>query len=510
MLNIKDINAAFVHSSTPHLLLTAQAPYFITACNAASLNWYHGKAEELLPQSILADYLNFEELTGISQTQLIRLFEHVISSKTTVKVQEGSDPLPGDILPVNPKGCAIEIYPIVDDQQVVYLVLRIEPLNDSLKREPNGSDQTPLTLPESHQSFSLILDSLSNVIFVLEVETAGVYKFSFVNQAFQVTTGLPVDRVIGSYVHQVIPEPSLSLVLEKYQEAIDSKKQVSWQEVSDYPAGQKTGEVLVEPVFDAQGNCLRLVGIVIDITQHKEAEAKQLRLTQDLYQHNRDLQQFTYIVSHNLRAPLANALGLVRHLPEVPPGTDIFQQYVSNLLVSVEKLDTILKDVNQILSIRDRQNLMPTEPIVLADVCRQVAKDLEAELTACGGTLHITVDQDFTLQASRAYLYSIFQNLMTNAIKYRSVNRPLQIDVSSCRTEGEKVLQFSDNGSGINLAKYENNLFKLYKRFHPNIEGRGIGLFLVKTHVEAIGGHINVQSRLDEGTTFSLHFKTLA
>ncbi len=418
--------------------------------------------------------------------------------------------MPGNKTLANPEKCNLEIYPVIDNQKVVYLVLRVEPLEDSLARDPSGSDKAPLTVSETHQSFSLILDSLSNVIFVLEVERAGVYKFSFVNQAFQVTTGLPVDRVIGSYVQQIIPEPSLSMVLKKYQEAIHNKRQVSWQEVSDYPAGQKTGEVLVEPIFDAQGNCLRLVGIVIDITQHKEAEARQVQLTQDLYHHNRDLQQFTYIVSHNLRAPLANALGLVRHLPDIPPGTDLFQQYVSNLVVSVEKLDAILKDVNLILSIRDRQNLIPTEAIVLADVCRQVGKDLNAELTACGGTLQINVAQDFTLQASRAYLYSIFQNLMTNAIKYRNLNRPLQISITTYRTEKEKVIQFSDNGSGINMAKYENNLFKLYKRFHPNIEGRGIGLFLVKTHVEAIGGYINVQSKPDVGTTFSIHFKTQA
>lgn len=101
-------------------------------------------------------------------------------------------------------------------------------------------------------------------------------------------------------------------------------------------------------MLDAEGNCFLLVGMVHDITGHKEAEARQLRLSEDLYQSNRDLEQFTYILPHNLRAPLANALGLVRHLPNIPAGTDKFEQHFSYLTASIESLDKILKDLNLI------------------------------------------------------------------------------------------------------------------------------------------------------------------
>lgn len=344
---------------------------------------------------------------------------------------------------------------------------------------------------------------------MLDIAGPDLYTFSFVNRAFQVTTGLPVERVIGSYVDDIIPEPSLTLVKEKYQQAIQTKEQVSWQEVSDYPTGQKTGKVSVVPVLEDQGNCLRLVGMVHDITQHKEAEAKQHRLAQDLYQHNRDLRQFTYIVSHNIRAPVANLLGLVRHLPKVEPETAIFQQYASYLVTSVEKLDAVLTDINMILSIRDRQSLVNPEPIALADVCRQAGGDLAAELAACGGGLSVCIDPDLTVRASQAYVYSIFHNLISNAIKYRSSERALQINVFSCRTAKlNEVVQFSDNGSGFDMNRYGNDVFKLYKRFHNTVEGHGIGLFLIKTHVEAIGGYIEVNSELNTGTTFTIHFKT--
>src|SRR5690606_22351102 len=118
--------------------------------------------------------------------------------------------------------------------------------------------------------------------FVLDVEPGNQYKFSFVNQAFLEVTGLSGEMVVGHYVTEVIPEPSLSLVLSKYQEAIREKKQVFWEETSDYPTGRKIGEVNVSPVFDEQGRAIRLVGAVHDLTKWKQAEAA-LAKSQQIY-----------------------------------------------------------------------------------------------------------------------------------------------------------------------------------------------------------------------------------
>ncbi|GAA4431527.1 hypothetical protein GCM10023188_19160 [Pontibacter saemangeumensis] len=508
MLHINEISAAYAYSGTPHLVLSCQPDYTLVAVNAAYCDWCGGTEEDLLHQGIFSAQAAIADLTGLPEERLVQTFQQVVSSRSPTKLKVERFLLPGRKAHYGQRGGLLEIYPIVDNDQTVYLVLALA--------VPGGMDFPDTALsarparpaPTAHQSLEVIFDSLANVLFVLEIEAPGLYRFSFANRAFQVTTGLPVERVIGSYVHDIIPEPSLALVREKYREAIQTKEQVSWQEVSDYPTGQKTGEVSVVPVLDDQGNCLRLVGMVHDITEHKEAEAKQHRLAQDLYRHNRDLRQFTYIVSHNLRAPVANLLGLVRHLPKVEPGTDLFQQYTTYLTTSVEKLDAVLTDINMVLSIRDRQRLADPEPIALADVCRQAGQDLATELAACGGRLSVQIDPGFTVRASQAYLYSIFHNLISNAIKYRSSERALQINVTSYRTaELEKVMQFSDNGSGFDMNRFGNDVFKLYKRFHGSGEGRGIGLFLVKTHVEAIGGYIKVQSEPSAGTTFTIHFK---
>ncbi|KAA5543475.1 sensor histidine kinase [Adhaeribacter rhizoryzae] len=512
MLNANELGAVFAYADSPYLIVSAEAAYPIVAANAAASNWSHFDADKLIHESRVAGPAKFADLLGLPETRLVDLFGQVISTLQAIKIKVEPPRLPDNDLPVNECASVLEIFPLITNNQVTYLVLKVF-LADKILPEPSASEIAHIHLPETQQSLAVIFDSLANVIFVLDVEAPDLYKFSYVNRAFQVTTGLPVSKVVGSYVQEIIPEPSLSLVLEKYHEAITKRKQVSWQEVSEYPAGQKTGEVLVEPVFDAQGNCLRLVGMVHDITERKEIEVNQMRLTQDLYQHNRDLEQFTYIVSHNLRAPLANALGLVRHLPNMPTTTELYQQYLSHLITSIEKLDTILKDVTQILSVRDRQNIDHYEAVVLAEVCEQAKQDLAPELGACGGHLHIAVAPDFIVHGSRVYLYSIFHNLISNAIKYRSLNRVLEINITTINTTPEeKTIQFSDNGLGFDMNKYENDVFKLYKRFHHNssIEGRGVGLFLVKTHVEALGGNITVKSTLNAGTTFTINFKSRA
>ncbi|HLG34724.1 MAG TPA: CHASE3 domain-containing protein, partial [Bacteroidia bacterium] len=127
--------------------------------------------------------------------------------------------------------------------------------------------RTEEIIHEREQSLSSIYNTTADIIFVLEVEKSERYLFSSVNNAFERTTGIPHNAIIGKYVNDIIPQPSLNLVLEKYKEAIEEKKIVRWEETSDYPNGRLTGEVSVSPTFDKTGNCIRLVGAVHDITE---------------------------------------------------------------------------------------------------------------------------------------------------------------------------------------------------------------------------------------------------
>jgi PAS domain S-box-containing protein len=133
--------------------------------------------------------------------------------------------------------------------------------------------KTAEALRQNEQQLASIYNTVGDVIFQLAVESEGQFRFISVNAAFLRVTGLSREAVVGKAVNEVIPEPSLTMVLRKYQQAIEENTIVSWEETSDYPTGRLTGEVSVVPVFDHQGTCTHLVGSVHDITERKRAEA---------------------------------------------------------------------------------------------------------------------------------------------------------------------------------------------------------------------------------------------
>jgi PAS domain S-box-containing protein len=134
------------------------------------------------------------------------------------------------------------------------------------------NEQTSDALRETQQHLISIYNSVADVIFYLAVESNGRFRVVSVNAAFLRVTGLAQEDVIGKTIDEVIPEPSLTIVLEKYRQAIEERTVVHWEETSDYPAGRLTGEVSVTPVFDSAGVCTHLVGSVHDITARTRVE----------------------------------------------------------------------------------------------------------------------------------------------------------------------------------------------------------------------------------------------
>lgn len=492
-------------------------------------------------------------------------------------------------------------------------------------------------LRERENQLSVIFASIADVIFVLGVEPEFNYRFLFVNQAFETVTGIPREAIIGRLVQDVIPEPSLSLVLTKYRQAVETGQAVLWQETSDYPTGQLIGQVRVTPVLDdagvcsqlvgtvhdlttqynteerlrasnerfiyalkattdaiydwdiradtlywgegfeelfgyqlsrnptgfgqwsdyvhfedairtvddlrhtayntgrihwqqeyrfqradgswaivfdrgyiirdAQGQAVRMIGAMQDITERKQAEEQQQRMAQDVYKQNSDLQQFAYILSHNLRAPLANAEGFASLLARVPRQSEEFDTALSHLQTSLQQVGDVLEDVNIILSARDKPVVSEPEPVPVGIVCRQVVHTLAADLERCQGKVSCLMPDALVLPGKRAYFYSIFLNLLSNSIKYRSADRPLRVVIEAYEhPPGHTVITIADNGSGFEMPPVSQDVFQLYKRFHSNVSGRGIGLFLVKAHVDSMGGSIFVHSIARQGTTFTLQF----
>jgi PAS domain S-box-containing protein len=255
-------------------------------------------------------------------------------------------------------------------------------------------------------------------------------------------------------------------------------------------------------VIRQKGRPVRMIGAMQDITELKKAETISLDLIARLQQKNKELQQFAYMVSHNLRAPIAKILGLATLINE--PGeyeqSGNLLQYVSD---EINNLDNVVKDMNRLITSSESGNVK-TEYVSFEDELRLLTQVMENDIRETGAV----ITSDFAVKgvySIKTYIYSIMFNLLSNAIKYRSDNRPLNIHLRTYKNDSLVCISVGDNGIGIDLQKHGDKIFGLYKRFNGNgVHGKGIGLYMIKTQVESLGGMVAVESRPGEGSLFSV------
>jgi PAS domain S-box-containing protein len=249
----------------------------------------------------------------------------------------------------------------------------------------------------------------------------------------------------------------------------------------------------------------------VDISARKKSEENILDsksnlegVTLQLQEQNRKLDEFAHIISHNLRAPVKNIQALINLLDN--------QSEISDYKLIFDKLKNVAKNLGETMNeLMDTlkvktQSHVDLSEIRFKEVLDKVVQSLEGELIVAQASVTFDFNEAPTINYSKPYLESIFQNLLTNAVKYRSPNRKPSVHFRSYMTDNHLELQVTDNGQGIDLEKFGDKLFGLHKTFHTHQEARGVGLFLVKTQVEALGGSISVNSEVDKGTTFTIRF----
>ncbi len=340
----------------------------------------------------------------------------------------------------------------------------------------------------AEQQYRELAESINDPVVLLDKDL----RYLYMNTAAELAGHTP-GRLIGDAAPERVEQlqGAVRRVLENNRKEVFTDEVIRGEErhvleITLYPT--KAGNVLM---------------ISRDVTEGVRAQERERELTRELVQQNEQLQQFGYITSHTIRGPVATMLGLLSLLDRAGTLEGENAALIEGMEQTVHKLDAVIRDLNHILEYKKNINAIK-ETISLSDLAGEVRRLLAAFLEASGATLHLDFDRLPGVFSVRSYLHSIFYNLLSNAIKFRDPARPLTIGVRSWPEAGYACISFADNGLGLDLARHGHYLFGLYKRFHGQVEGKGLGLHLVKTQAEALGGTIRAESREGVGSTFTL------
>jgi len=355
-------------------------------------------------------------------------------------------------------------------------------------------------------------NTLLNALPVAIARHDGEGVITFVNAAFARETGLPAEAATGRRVSELPAFEGAAAWLTALQAVLRSRAPATAEmRCGAAPAFRHYAADLV-PDPPTGGGALSVLRNLSELRQ-SQADLQQSRL---LLQNQQDelvkvsghLETFVYTAAHDLRAPVANLLVLTKLLMGDPdparrgPLLETMQQ-------SVAQLDQTIKGLVEVLEVQSTFHVA-VQPVAFAEVLAAARAELPTETAE--GAAHIEADFAACPEVVyiRAYLQSIFRNLLGNALKYRAEGRPPAVAVTSGRSGGFVTLAFADNGAGLDLPRLGHKLFQPFSRLTTRGDGKGLGLYLIKNMVEKNGGKIRLDSTVGRGTTVTCYLREYA
>jgi PAS domain S-box-containing protein len=354
-----------------------------------------------------------------------------------------------------------------------------------------------------------VITQSKDSILITEANSADhkIPKIVYVNPAFSQMSGYESNEIIGKSPNIFKGPKSDSDELKKLLRAIKNEEECLIETIS-YTKQKEEYWVRFSmiPIFNNEGVISHWISIQRDITDEKKLETEKEHLIRELTQNNKDLKQFSYITSHNLRAPLSNLIGLLNLIEDIPVENTELEEIITGFTKSTHLLNETINDLVKVIIIKDNPS-MQKEEVSLKEVFENVFSQLSFQIELHKPIIKLKFDRVPLLNTNKAYIESILLNLLTNSIKYKSENRKLKISIMAEQIDHKAILTFKDNGIGIDLERNRDKVFGLYQRFHNYPDSKGLGLYLVKSQVETMGGTISIDSEVNKGTTFTITFK---
>ena len=275
-----------------------------------------------------------------------------------------------------------------------------------------------------------------------------------------------------------------------------------------FEAGYQTLSYIISavPLFEKDYSINKILLATQNISEQKKNETEKELLIEELMHNNNDLKQFSYITSHNLRAPLSNLLGILQLLDMSSITDPMSSLLLKNFKDCTLQLNETVNDLINVLIIKNNVNTK-RETLSIPQTLDRVISSVQNTIDNYNAEIHQNFEAFDNVEFNKSYLESILLNLLTNALKYSSPDRKPVIRVYTKKEHDVTKLYFSDNGLGIDIERHKNKIFGLYQRFHDHADSKGLGLYIVNSQIRVMGGEIEVASEVDKGSTFIVTFK---
>ncbi|WP_350287800.1 PAS domain S-box protein [uncultured Croceitalea sp.] len=389
--------------------------------------------------------------------------------------------------------------PLYKNGQVTRLLGTIQDITKQVNAE--------IKTKESEQLLRTLIDNLPLNVFIKDKESRKI----LVNKSECEYLGITnPEALIGKSDFDLYDEEIANISRDEDVHVMKTQKSILGKRtVSVKRDGTSTSFLTSKiPWLDINGNSQGVIGLSLDISEMIQKEDQLRDLINVTAIQNKKLINFAHIVSHNLRSHTANFSMLLDFLINEKEENEK-QRILGMLSHASDNLMDTLENLNEVVDISTNVNL-EKKPLNLNEHLTKVQQNLAGFLHKNNAKITNTITDDFMVQAVPAYMESIILNLMTNAVKYKHPERDPKISFSAKREDNVTIFSIQDNGLGIDLEKYGEKLFGMYKTFHNNPDARGIGLYIAKNQIEAMSGKITVKSDVNTGSTFSVYFNDKA
>jgi PAS domain S-box-containing protein len=450
--------------------------------NKSYTEWFGKSPEEIV------DKMTIQELLGPLYEKNLPYIEAVLEGKP--QVFERSIQIPsGEI-----RYTLVNYYPDVVQGMVQGFFVHV-------------ADITKTQLPEmelkaSETQFRGIVESAPDCLII--VNSLGIIKV--INTQCEKVFGYSKDELLGQPIEILLPEHFRTNHCSQRASFFCHPMTRPMGRELDLWGLRKNGEefpveISLSPLETEEG--ILVSAAVRDVSWKVEKERELRRSNEIIRNQNERLLNFTYTIAHNLRSYSVNLSMLLTLLVKAPEEKER-EKLLGFLQQTSERFSETVGHLNEIVDAQNQLHVAQ-ENVNLSRYIDKCLTMLQPQVESSQARIHNRVNTEVEFTYNPAYLESILFNFLSNAIKYRHPARVPEITINATKKGNELVLHISDNGIGINLKKNCNALFGMYKTFHGNVDAKGLGLFITRYQVEALGGHIEVESEIGVGTTFHVY-----